>query len=109
VLPVARALPAFAPRIPPRLLRALVRLDDPGLPYAEINRRLGAEAERLQLPRPSYERVRVLLHAARLIARRHQHQPPSTARVLYEVWARLRPPLALIDHLYGEQLRPLPP
>jgi hypothetical protein len=108
MLPVARALPQFAPRIPPPLLAALLRLDDPTLPIAEINRRLGVEANRLKLPRPSYQRIRVLLHTARHLAKQ-QHQQPSTVRVLYEVWSRRRPISAFTDHRYGDQLRPLPP
>jgi hypothetical protein len=108
VLAVSRAMPLFAPRIPPRLLDALLRLDDPQLPFAEVNRRLGAEARRFRLPRPSYERVRVLLTTFRRLRRRGP-SPPTTAQVLLEIWLRRRSPLALADHLYGIPLRPLPP
>jgi hypothetical protein len=38
-------------------------------PIAEINRRVGAAAWRMRLPRPSYEQVRVLVHAARRLHR----------------------------------------
>src|SRR6266568_3916681 len=95
---------AFAPRISPRLLRALDRLDDPAVPIAEVNRRLGAEAEQLRLPRPSYERVRTLVHLLRRWRRR-----PTTARVLLEVAYRTRPPSALLDHVSGIGLPELPP
>ncbi len=95
---------AFAPRISPRLLRALDRLDDRRLPIAEVNRRLGAEAERLGLRRPSYERVRVLVHLLRRWRRR-----PTTSRVLLEVAYRTRPPSALLDHVGGIGLPELPP
>lgn len=95
---------AFAPRISPRLLRALDRLDDPRLRFAEINRRLGAEAERLDLPRPSYQRVRELLHRLRRLRRQ-----PSTGRVLLEIAYRTRPPEALLDHLSGIGVAKLPP
>ena len=71
---------AFAPRISQRLLEALVRLDDRTLPIAEVNRRVGEEAERLGLRRPSYQRIRVLLHASR----RFRQRRPSTASVLLE-------------------------
>jgi hypothetical protein len=95
---------AFAPRISPRLLRALDRLDDPSLPIAELNRRLGAEAERLRLRRPSYERVRELVHLLRRWRRR-----PTTSRVLLEVAFRARPPIALLDHVSGVGVPELQP
>src|SRR4051794_14649327 len=89
---------SFAPRISTRLLEALVRLDDPTLPIAEINRRLGAEATRLRLPRPSYQRIRVLLHQFRRL-----HRSPSTTTVLIDVALRLRPPEALVQHLAASE------
>jgi hypothetical protein len=94
----------FAPRISPRLLRVLACLDDHRVPIAEINRRLGAEAERLGLRRPSYQRVRILVHQLRLYRRR-----PTTARVLLEVAFRARPPIALLDHVSGVGVPELPP
>jgi hypothetical protein len=90
----------FAPRISPRLLEALAGLDDPLVPIAETCRRLGAEAERLRLPRPSYERVRVLIHALRA-ARRQVRRGASTASVLLDVAMRARPPQALLEHVAG--------
>jgi hypothetical protein len=93
---------AFAPRISPKLLRALDRLDDRWLPIAEVNRRLGAEAERLGLPRPSYQRVRVLLHQLRRMRRQ-----PTTLGVLWDVALRARPPDAFIDHVSGVGVAPL--
>jgi len=93
---------AFAPRISPRLVRALDRLDDRRIPIAEVNRRLGAEAERLGLPCPSYQRVRVLIHRLRWLRR-----GPTTASVLWEVALRARPPEAIADHLSGIGVRPL--
>jgi hypothetical protein len=92
----------FAPRIPPRLLQALDRLDDRRVPIAEVNRRLGAEAERLGLRRPSYQRVRELVHRLRWLRKR-----PTTASVLWEVALRARPPEAVLDHLSGVGVRPL--
>ena len=94
----------FAPRISPRLLRALDRLDNPRLAIAEINRRLGVEAERLGLPRPSYQRVRELLHRLRNLRRQ-----PSTGRVLLEIAYRTRPPEAFLDHVSGVGVAKLPP
>ncbi|MDQ2966340.1 MAG: hypothetical protein M3R57_10875 [Chloroflexota bacterium] len=86
----------FAPRIPDRLGKALVRLDDRTVPIAETCRRLGAEADRLGVTRPSYERVRELVHRERSIRR-----GPSTASVLVDIAWRVRPPEALLDHLSG--------
>jgi len=95
---------SFAPRISHRLLRALDRLDDARLPIAEVNRRLGAEAHRLGLPRPSYQRVRVLVHQLRRLKRR-----PTTAGVLVGIAFRARPPDALLKHLSGVGVPDLPP
>jgi len=55
----------MAPRISGRLIEAIVRLDDRSLPIAEVNRRVGMEAERLNLTRPSYQRIRELVHEVR--------------------------------------------
>ena len=95
---------SLAPRVSHRLLAALVRLDDRALSIAEIHRRLGLEADRMRLTRPSYQRVRVLLHQARSI----RHRRPSTGQVLVEIAFRARPPAALLDHLAGIGLPPLP-
>jgi hypothetical protein len=59
-----------APRIPQRLLDAIDRIDDRREPLAEIARRVAAEADRLGLTRPSYERLRQLIHASRAIRAR---------------------------------------
>jgi hypothetical protein len=59
----------MAPRISRRLLEAIVRFDDRRRPIAETYRRVGAEAERLGLTRPSYQRIRELVHEARSIRR----------------------------------------
>jgi hypothetical protein len=84
----------FAPRLSPKLLGAIVRLDDRRLPIAEVNRRVGRAAWKLGLPKPSYQRVRELVHAARAIRRGR-----TTARVLFDIATRMRPPAALVDHL----------
>jgi hypothetical protein len=94
----------FAPRISPQLLDALVRLDDRRQPIAETCRRLGAEAERLGLRRPSYERIRELIHEARLLRQRG----PTTASVLVDVMTRARPPDAFLDHVSGVGVPRLP-
>jgi hypothetical protein len=85
-----------APRLSPRLLAALERFDDGTMPIAELRRRVGAEAQRLGLPRPSYERLRVLAHELR--ARRAE---PTTADVLWDVTTRVRPPDAILKHSAG--------
>jgi hypothetical protein len=99
----------FAPRLSPRLLEAIARLDDPRLPIAEVNRRVGAEAARLGLPRPSYQRVRVLVNTIR-DARRRARRQPSTASVLLDVALRVRPPEAILEQMAGVPipLRPGP-
>jgi hypothetical protein len=89
-------MPAAAPRINRRLLEALVRFDDRFLPIAEIHRRVGEEADRLGLTRPSYQRIRVLLHQSR----RARRGPTSTS-VLLDVLAGARPPDAIVDHAVG--------
>jgi hypothetical protein len=82
-----------APRISPRLLAALARLDDETVPIAEISRRVGAEAERLGLPRPSYQRLRVLVHELR-----DERQPePGYGEVLVDIALRNRPAAAIYD------------
>jgi hypothetical protein len=81
---------------------AVERLDDRSLPIAEVNRRVGAEAERLGLPRPSYERVRELVHEAR-----RRRAKPGTARVLLDISTRVRHPEELLDHVSGIGVREL--
>jgi hypothetical protein len=93
---------SFAPRISHRLLEALAQLDDASVSIAETNRRLGEEAVRLGLTRPSYQRVRELVHQHRSINR-----GPSTARVLTEIALRVRAPEELLDHVAGIGVRPL--
>jgi hypothetical protein len=92
----------IAPRISPRLIEALVRFDNRGTPIAETCRRVGEEADRLGLTRPSYQRVRVLVHEARNLQRR-----PTTLSVLADVAFRVRPPEAVVDHLSGVGLTEL--
>ncbi|MGE5272551.1 MAG: hypothetical protein ACM3QU_02100 [Verrucomicrobiota bacterium] len=55
----------MAPRISGRLIEAIVRFDDRDRPIADTYRRVGAEAERLGLTRPSYQRIRELVHQVR--------------------------------------------
>ncbi len=85
-----------APRVSQRLIDAIARIDDRKMPIAEIRRRVGDEADRLGLPRPSYERVRELVHESRRLRAR-----VTTKDVLLDVTTRTRPPDALLEHISG--------
>jgi hypothetical protein len=85
-----------APRLHRRLVNEIIRLSMSRLSAAEITRCVGAKATRDGLPRPSYERVRLLVHEARLRA-----LEPSTADVLLDVAFRVRPPEHIGAHLAG--------
>src|SRR5687768_10754752 len=85
-----------APRLHPRLVNEIVRLSKKRITAAEITRRVGAKAANDGLPRPSYERVRLLVHDAR-----ERALEPSTADVLLDVAFRVRPPDAIGAHLAG--------
>jgi hypothetical protein len=87
-----------AARVSDRLHKRLLELDDPNLPIAETYRRVAAEAERLGLTRPSYERIRVLVHQSRRWKRK---RGPSTTSVLVDVAFRVRPPEAVLDQPSG--------
>jgi hypothetical protein len=89
-----------SPRIDRRLIRALPALDDPTEPIAETRRRLGALAESLDLPRPSYERVRQLVHANRRV------RPGRTkAELLADLALYTGPPQELIGELLSADTR----
>jgi hypothetical protein len=79
-----------APRIHPALRAALERLDRRGRPIAETHRRLGAVADLLGLPRPSYQRTRELVHE-----HRRRTLAPSAGRILLEVALSQTPKLTL--------------
>jgi hypothetical protein len=89
---------AFAPRLDPRLHRALARLDDPAEPIAETYRRLTGHARRLGVYRPSYEHVRRLVWIVRSLRDQRRRRRRETAVLLFEVAYNLRPPSALVDH-----------
>ena len=74
----------------------LEELHEPSVSIAELCRLVGAHADRLGIPRPSYERIRMLVQRERESGR-----DPSTASVLIDVAARARPPESLLDHLAG--------
>ena len=85
-----------APRIGPTLLAAIERLDDDAVPIAEVNRRVGALASQLDLVRPSYEQIRMLVHE-----HRRRGLAPTAGQILLDVAARSRPPEALLELLEG--------
>jgi hypothetical protein len=94
----------MAPRISRRLIEAIVRFDDRGRPIAETYRRVGAEADRLGLTRPSYQRIRELVHEARSI-----RSGPSVGDFLrLSLAMKAGNPDAVIDLLRDLGLRPLP-
>lgn len=76
----------FASRLPPRLFDLIEQLSAERIPIAEISRRVGAEAERLGVTRPSYERVRELVHEARWLTADH----PSRGQTVLDVATRTR-------------------
>lgn len=91
----------IAPRIPMRLLEEVELLSGLPLPIAEINRRVGRAAWRLSVPRPSYERVRVLVHVAR---RLRPLTPMICVRLSVRFGLRIGLPAKLVDDL-GERSR----
>jgi hypothetical protein len=86
-----------APNVDSRLVAALARIDDGKMPIAEACRRLGALADHLDLTRPSYEQVRVHLHAVRRRA-----ALPGAGEILLDIALRVRPP----DRAVYELLNP---
>ena len=73
---------------------ALARLDDPTVPIAETNRRVGLVAEGLGLKRPSYQQVRVIVHELR-----SRRRSLALGETLVDIAFRYRPPEAFIDYL----------
>jgi hypothetical protein len=71
-----------APRIDPRLVVAITRIDDRTVPIAEICRRIGTEADSHGLTRPSYERVRALVHLWRELE--PERRGPSMLQLIWE-------------------------
>ena len=88
----ARILTACGPRIDERLVAAIARLDDPTLPIAETNRRLGVVAEGLGLIRPSYQQVRTIVHALRA-----RKRSPTVGQMPLDSSFRIKSREALLD------------
>jgi len=89
-----------APHIDSRLIAALARIDDGTMPVAEECRRLGMVADHLGLTRPSYEQVRVHVHAVRRRA-----STPGAGEILLDVALRVRPPSQALDELIDPSAR----
>ena len=70
-----------APRLDRRLLETIVRLDDTSVPIAEIYRRSREHAAALDIPRPSYECARSLIHDARRERERRRANRETLIRV----------------------------
>jgi hypothetical protein len=83
-----------APRIDARLAAAVSNYDRRDRPIAETNRRVGELAELLGLPRPSYEQVRALVHAARNGRRAY-----GPAEAALDLSLRTRSPEAVVGAL----------
>jgi hypothetical protein len=84
----------LSPRTDARLIAAIEKLDRSDVPIAETWRRVGLVADQLELTRPSYQQVRLIVHAAR---RRGRH--PTAGDILLDIAFRTRPPQAFIDYL----------
>jgi len=93
----------MAPRISGRLIEAIVRLDDRSRPIAETYRCVGAEAERLGLTRPSYQRIRELVHQVRNMRPRL-----SVSDLVRIVCTPLKGTDDAIDRLSELGVRPIP-
>jgi hypothetical protein len=76
----------FASQIPPQVFDLIERLARHQFSIAEVNRLVGEEAERVGVTRPSYERVRQLVHEARWLSEEY----PSVVRTAVEVATRTR-------------------
>ena len=83
-------MPIAAPRIHPALLFALEQIDRKSRPIADTHRRLGTIADLIGVPRPSYQRTRLLVHE-----HRRRKLKPSAGRILFEVMTSQTPKLTL--------------
>ena len=96
-------MPRSAPRLDPRLVAAIGKLDDRGRPLAETSRLVGELADAAGLPRPSYEQVRTLAHRAR-----NGDRVYGWDDALIELSFRTRDPRRVLDLLIESgRVRPL--
>jgi hypothetical protein len=89
-------VPRCAPRLDARLVAATANADNGQRSIAEIYRRVARLAERLGLPRPSYESIRRVAHQLRACK-----SGPTIGQVLLDIDLRRRPPEAIIDGILG--------
>jgi hypothetical protein len=75
---------------------ATARIDRSSNSIAETYRHVAAVAERLGLPRPSYESIRRVAHQIRA-----RQRDPGIGEVLLDIDLRRRPPDAILDALTG--------
>jgi hypothetical protein len=92
---------AIAPRLDRRLLELVVRLESMDTSIAEVHRRIREPAAQLDIPRPSYECVRLLVHDAR----RERARRRSNRETLIRVALYLDGPSALDTIETGSYLR----
>jgi hypothetical protein len=71
-----------APRVEQSFLNALARIDDSAIPIAETYRKCREEAAKLDVPRPSYELVRIVVHETRRERERRRANRDTILRVL---------------------------
>jgi hypothetical protein len=90
-----------APRVDPRLVAALSRLDNGHASVADLHRTLGTVAENLGLPQPSYQRVRLIVRDIR-----RGRAEPGVGDVLLDIALRNKPPEAIITYLSDHPRRP---
>jgi hypothetical protein len=88
---------AAAPRVERQFLKRLAKLDDRTVPMAETYRRARDLAQQMGITRPSYERVRLHLHAAR--AREEEHR--RTRELIFQLAYNTRPADQVLAELLG--------
>jgi hypothetical protein len=84
-----------APRIERRFLKRVAKLDDRSKPIAETYRRTRDLATQMGVPRPSYERVRLHLHAAR----RREDERRRTRDLILQLAYNTRPANEVVPEL----------
>ncbi len=94
------AVVVSAPRLAPELLAALAELDDPAVPVAEINRRLGAIAAAAGWKRPSYEQVRVRLNELRSERELRREARDELLGEIADIFLRPRGPERVHDEIF---------
>ena len=86
---------AAVPRVERRFLKRVAKLDDRSLPMAETHRRARDLAQQMGIPRPSYERVRLHLHAAR----RRDEERKRTRDLIIQLAYNTRPANEVVPEL----------